>query len=144
VPDANRTLTINRPVDQVFAFFADAENDPKWRPAVKHIKRTGPLAVGTRYEQQVAGPGGRSIPADIEVTAFEPNSYVAFRVIAGPVRPQGEYRFTSSGGATEVTFTLAATLTEIKKLIMSKPVQKSMNSEMSNLDTAKRILEQAG
>jgi len=84
VPAANRTVTINRPVDQVFAFFADAENDPKWRPAVKHIKRIGPLAVGAQYEQQVAGPGGRSIPADIEVTAFEPNSYVAFRVIAGP------------------------------------------------------------
>jgi len=38
---------------------------------------------------------------------------------------------------------LAATLTGIKKLLMSKPVEKSMDSEMSNLDAAKRVLEQA-
>jgi uncharacterized protein YndB with AHSA1/START domain len=141
MPSAQRTVTINRPIADVFAFLADAENDPKWRPAVKEIKRVGPPGAGARYEQKVAGPGGRAIPADIEVTAFVPNERVAFRVTAGPVRPEGEYRFSSAPAGTQVTFALTATLTGIKKLLMSKPVQKSMDSEMANLDTVKRLLE---
>jgi uncharacterized membrane protein len=142
MPSAARTVTINRPLPDVFAFFADAENDPKWRPAVKSIKRNGPLGVGARYEQKVRGPGGRAIPADFEVTGYEPDARVAFKVVAGPVRPEGEYRFVEAGEFTDVTFTLTTTLTGFKKLIMTKAVQKSMNAEVASLDAARRLLEQ--
>ena len=141
MPTAQRTITINRPVSDVFAFFADAENDPQWRSAVQEIKRNGPLAAGATYHQRVAGPGGRAIPADIELTDYQPEEFVGFKVIAGPVRPHGSYRFAPTAAGTEVTFSLSAELTGIKKLLMSKPVQKSMDGEMANLDNAKRILE---
>lgn len=144
MPSAQRTITIDRPVAEVFAFFADAENDPQWRPGVTEIKRDGPLVKGARYRQRIAGPGGRAIPADIEVTEYVPDELVAFRVIAGPVRPQGSYRFaTGATGATgtDVTFALTAELTGLKKLLMGRPVQKSMDGEMAGLDKAKRVLE---
>ena len=138
---AQRTIVINKPVAEVFAFFADAENDPQWRPAVKEIKRDGTLGVGARYAQKVAGPGGRAVPADIEVTGYEPNSSVTFQVVAGPVRPHGRYQFAASDGGTSVTFSLSCELGGLKKLLMSKPVQKSMDAEMTNLDKAKQVLE---
>jgi hypothetical protein len=50
----------------------------------------------------------------------------------------------TSEGATEVSFTLAAELAGLKKILMSKPVQKSMDGEMANLDKAKAILETGG
>jgi uncharacterized membrane protein len=90
VPHASRTVVIKRPVTEVFSFLADAENDPQWRYGIREIKRVGELAVGSRYIQRVAGPAGMSLPADIELTAYEPNTKVAFRTIAGPVRPRGE------------------------------------------------------
>jgi hypothetical protein len=43
-----------------------------------------------------------------------------------------------------VTFTLDAELTGVKKLLMAKPVQKSMDAEMANLDKAKALLESGG
>jgi uncharacterized membrane protein len=141
MPNAQRTIVINRPVAEVFAFFADAENDPTWRPAVKEIKREGPLGAGARYRQRVAGPGGRAVSADIEVTVYEPESRVAFQVVTGPVRPTGEYRFLATDGGTQVTFALDCQLGGVKKLLMSKPVQKSMDGEMANLDKAKALLE---
>ena len=141
MPQAKRTIVIARPQAEVFAFFADAENDPQWRPGVKQIKRDGPLAVGARYTQRIAGPGGRQIPADVEVTAYEPEVKVAFRGVAGPVRPDGSYTFSAVDGGTSVTFSLNADLTGIKKLFMSKPVQKSMDAEMASLDKAKAVLE---
>lgn len=65
MPQAKRTIVIGRPQPEVFAFFADGENDPKWRLAVKLMKREGPIVVGARYTQRVAGPGGRQVPADV-------------------------------------------------------------------------------
>jgi|SRR4051794_38087817 uncharacterized protein YndB with AHSA1/START domain len=144
MPHAERTIVIARPPAEVFAFFADGENDPRWRPAVRVMRRQGPLAVGARYTQRIAGPGGREIPADIEVTELAPDERVAFRGLAGPVRPMGSYAFRPAAGGTSVTFTLDAPLTGIKKLVMAKPAQKSMDSEMTSLDRAKAILEAAG
>lgn len=43
-----------------------------------------------------------------------------------------------------MTFTLDAELTGVKKLLMAKPVQKSMDAEMANLDKAKALLESGG
>jgi len=90
VPKANRSIMINRPIAEVFTFFADAENDPRWRSGVREIKRQGELGAGTRYHQRVNGPAGRAITADIEVTAYEPDRHVAFRATAGPVRPHDD------------------------------------------------------
>jgi hypothetical protein len=60
-----------------------------------------------------------------------------------PVRPKGEFRFTPNDGATQVSFFLNAELGGIRKLLMSKTVQKSMDDEMASLDKAKAIIEQA-
>jgi hypothetical protein len=59
----------------------------------------------------------------------------------GPVRPKGEYTFRGTAAGTEVTFTLDAELTGIKKLLMDRAVQKSVDAEMAALDQAKSVLE---
>lgn len=144
MPQAERTIVIARPQAEVWSFFADAENDKRWRPGVKVMHREGPLEVGTRYTQRIAGPGGRQVPADIEITALEPDTRVAFHGVAGPVRPDGGYAFAPAEGGTAVTFTLAAEMTGVRKLLLGKQVQKSMDAEMANLDKAKALLESGG
>lgn len=141
MPSASRSILINRPVSEVFTFFADAENDTHWRTGVKEIKREGELGVGARYRQRVSGPGGRAIAADTEVTAYEPDRHVAFRVTAGPVRPNGEYTFEPSNNGTKITFTLGVELSGLKKFFMAKAVQNTMNAEVAGLDRAKTVLE---
>jgi len=141
MPSASRTIEINRPVDEVFAFFATPDNDPRWRDHVKDIHAHGDPEAGAVIHQTIAGPMGRGIAADIEITAYEPTSLYAFQVVAGPARPQGEFRFTPAGDGTEVSFSLTAELTGLKKLLMAGAVQKSMDGEMANLDKAKAILE---
>jgi uncharacterized protein YndB with AHSA1/START domain len=101
LPHAEHCVQINRPPDVVFAFFADGENDPQWRPLVKEITRNGPVRPGMTYRQRVAGPGGRAVPSDFEVTAYEPDTHLAFRVTASPVRPVGDYSFRPAGDGTE-------------------------------------------
>ena len=101
---------------------------------------TGEPRVSAVVHQTIAGPMGRGVKADIEITAYEPNTLYAFRAVEGPVRPVGSYAFAEVGGGTEVTFSLSAEVSGLKKVLMSGPVQKSMDGEMAALDTAKVCL----
>ena len=141
MPYAERTITVAAPVEKVFAFFTDPRNETAWRSGVKEIHAEAAPAVGTVVRQTVAGPMGRGVAADIEITDYRPQQAYAFRGISGPVRPVGSYAFASTGAGTEVTFRLDCDLSGIKGKVLSKQVQKSMDGEMAALDTAKRLLE---
>ena len=139
---AQRTVRIERDPETVFAFLTDPANDRSWRSGVKEMSASGAPGVGRRIHQVVAGPGGRGINADIEVTGYEPPARYAFRTTSGPVRPEGEYRLAAAGGtATDVTFSLAAEVGGWKRLVMGGMVQKTMEAEMAALDRAKAVLE---
>ena len=141
MPSAQHSVSIGRPVSEVFAFVADGENAMRWRPGVLDVSHQSGEGLGAIYRQGVKGPGGRRIAADYEITAFEPDRRIAFRAIAGPVRPTGEYRFAAEGDGATVSFALDATLTGWKRLLMGRAVQSTMDSEVRNLDTLKSILE---
>ncbi|WP_329042569.1 SRPBCC family protein [Streptomyces sp. NBC_00178] len=53
------TVEIDRPVDEVYAFLADGENDKKFSPRVQSISKTpgGPTAVGTVFRSTVKDAG---------------------------------------------------------------------------------------
>lgn len=138
---AKHSATINRPLGEVFAFVADGENARQWRPGVLDVARQSGEGLGAIYRQGVKGPAGRRVAADYEVTAFEPDRRIAFRAIAGPVRPTGEYQFAPAGDGTTVSLALDATLTGWKSLLMGRAVQSTMLAEVRNLDTLKQILE---
>jgi uncharacterized protein YndB with AHSA1/START domain len=142
MPSAQRSVRIRRPVPEVFAFFADPANETSWRGSqLLEFTAQGPVAVGTRIRQVVAGPMGRKIDADIEITGLEQDVRYTFQGVAGPLRPRGEYTFRPVEEGTEVTFRLDAPLTGLKKVFMGNSVEKAMNAEMAALDTAKAVLE---
>jgi len=141
MPSAQHSVTVHRPIGEVFAFVANGENAMRWRPGVLDVARQSGEGLGAVYKQGVKGPGGRRIAADYEITAFEPDRRIAFRAIAGPVRPTGVYGFAPDGDSTTVSLVLDATLTGWKRLVMGRAVQSTMESEVRNLETLKAILE---
>ena len=141
MPDAERTITINQPLAEVFTFVADGRNAKHWRSGVLDVDLVSGQGLGARYSQGVKGPGGRRIAADYEITAFEPNQKIAFRAIAGPVRPEGSFTFEGIGTGTVLTFELHAELSGWKRLVMGGAVQSTMNAEMGALDRLRDLLE---
>jgi uncharacterized membrane protein len=141
VPSASHSVTINRSASEVFAFVADGEDAPRWRSGVLDIQRVSGHGVGAVYRQGVRGPAGRRITADYEVTAYQPDRLMAFKTIAGPVRPTGEFRLQEAGGVTTLTLLLQADLAGVKRLFMSGMVQKTMDAEVAAIDNVKRLLE---
>jgi uncharacterized protein YndB with AHSA1/START domain len=140
---ATNELTIDRPPAEVFAFLADGENNARWRPAVADVAPASGDGVGAVFRQGVKGPLGRRVEADYRITVYEPDSVLAFEVIAGPVRPRGRYELSPAGGATRVRFTLECELSGAKKLLMGRSVEKAMRGEVGNLERLKRVLESA-
>ena len=126
MPEAIYAVTIRRPPAAVFAFLADGEKCPQWRPGVLDIQRVSGDGVGTRYTQGVSGPMTRRIAADYEITVFVPNRRLDFQTI-------------DSG--TRLTFSLNARLGTLTKLLMGSAIQKKMDADVRNLDILKRILE---
>ena len=141
MPEARHEVTIRRPASEVFAFVADGLNGPKWRSGILDIAHISGSGVGATYKQGVKGPGGRRVDADYQITAFEPNTRLAFKTIAGPVRPTGEYRLEDVDGGTRLTFALQAELGGLKKLVMGGAVQKTMESEVQATERLKSVVE---
>jgi uncharacterized protein YndB with AHSA1/START domain len=141
MPSASSEIVIARPREDVFAFLADPENDPQWRKGVLDLKRVSGSGIGARYAQGVKGPGGRRIPADIEITELRQGELIAFQTLTGPVRPRGRYVLTAVDDGTRVHFELKAEVKGLKRLI-GPMVQKTMNNEVGQLEQLKRTVEQ--
>ena len=54
MPSAQHSVTIDRPIDEVFAFFSEPTNEFQWRSQVKEITTQGPAGVGRRVPQEVS------------------------------------------------------------------------------------------
>ena len=78
------TVTIRRPVEDVFEVLTHVENASKWSRAIEETLTTpGPMAVGTRRRAVVPMFGGRTTMNEMELTEFEPNRRLAMRSISG-------------------------------------------------------------
>ena len=89
--DVQKTITLDAPVEQVFAFWTAYENFPRFMSRVLDVRPT------TRERQShwtVAGPAGVPVEFDAEVSAFVPNETFAWRTMEGaPVAHAGLVRF---------------------------------------------------
>ena len=80
-----RTMTVEAPVDQVYQFWNDFENFPRFMSHVREVKRTGP----DRTHWTVAGPGGTPIEWDAVVTRRVPNEEIGWRTVEGALVEHG-------------------------------------------------------
>jgi hypothetical protein len=98
------SIHIACPTDEVFAFVADAANNPKWR---KNVVRTewlddGPMRIGRRG-RQTARLLGREWTVDAVVAEWDPPRGVAWRTVQGPVSVRSWVRVEAAATGSLVT-----------------------------------------
>lgn len=83
------TREIKRPADEVFAFFADASNNPKWQDGMISCEWTSkpPIQEGSTYRQE-ARFMGRDVVSTFRVTRFEPGHLIEIETVEStfPIR----------------------------------------------------------
>jgi uncharacterized protein YndB with AHSA1/START domain len=105
--DWSATTTINRPIDQVFAFLADGTNDTKFSPRVQEIKQLtdGPPGVGTVYSSTVKDAGVKT-SREFKLSEFDPPTKIRWTELTknAITVPDGGYDLEPAGdGATRMT-----------------------------------------
>jgi uncharacterized protein YndB with AHSA1/START domain len=100
------TTVIDRPIEEVFAFLADGENDPKFSPRVLEIAKTtdGPPGVGTVFESTVKDAGMKT-HREFRLTEFEPATKIRWAETSKNLitATEGGYDLAPSGSGTRVT-----------------------------------------
>jgi uncharacterized protein YndB with AHSA1/START domain len=104
--DFRATVVIDRPIDEVFAFLADGENDPKFSSRVLEMAKTtdGPPAVGTVYASTVKDAGMKT-KREFKLTEFEPPSRIRWAEVSKNLvtAREGGYDLAPEGEGTRVT-----------------------------------------
>lgn len=111
-------VVINRPEDQVFALWSQAERYPEWfEMSIERRKITeGPMGVGSKYVAVDKLPPGRRVETTLEITAYEPNKLIA-ATLSAPTNATWEARFEQEDGGTRMTFTTVARLSGLRGLL---------------------------
>lgn len=142
MPHAEHTVTVARPQKDVFDYLADGTHNREWRAGVLEISRTSAAdGQGATYRQVMAGPGGRRIDGDYQITVFDPPRRLEFQVTAGPARPAGVFELSENADqSTRVRFSLDLDPAGPMKL-MTPMITRQMRREVAQLDNLKAILE---
>ncbi len=111
-------VTVNRPVDEVFARWSEVERYPEWFDmCIERRKVTeGPIRLGTIYHALDKLPPGRRVQTTLEITAYQPNELMAAR-LSKPLDAIWEVRFEDTNGSTRMTFRTVANLSGLQGLI---------------------------
>lgn len=97
--DIQKTLYIDAPVEEVYAFWTKYENFPQFMSHVREVEDLG----GGRSRWSVSGPGGVPINWSAVLTQQEPDQVIAWRSESGSMLENaGVIRFIPSGTGTRV------------------------------------------
>jgi uncharacterized membrane protein len=97
--DIQKTLYIEAPIQQVYAFWSKYENFPLF---MSHVREVEDLGNG-RSHWRVSGPGGVPIEWNAVLTQQEPGEVIAWRSESGSMLENaGVIRFSPSGTGTRV------------------------------------------
>ena len=98
------STTINQPVEKVFNFLTQVENQKNMQPGILDVKVTppGPVAVGSllHYTSEYAG---KKYESAVQVSAYEPNKKWATKTTGVPKPVETVYTFEPAGNGTKMT-----------------------------------------
>jgi uncharacterized protein YndB with AHSA1/START domain len=142
--DVTVDTSVERPVDEVFAFVADMENEPRWHTDIVEAQRLteGRVGEGTNYRVQFR-PQPMSPPeGTIEIVEFEPNRRIVSRSDMGNMKPELTHVFEEANGGTRVTRRIQIETSGLMTLMnpLMKVMVRRRNAEF--LENLKRLLEE--
>ncbi len=125
-------ITINQPVDKVFAYVTSAENQKTWQPGILDAKVTpnGPIGAGSTYHYTTEVMG-RKIETQLQVSSFEPNKKWSVKTVGVPKPVETVYLFQSAGNTTQLTISmeLAGGYPAMAEGMIKQQMQKNLDDQ---------------
>ena len=139
------TVVINRPVAEVFAFIARAENMPRWAKYITDAAQTseGAVDVGTTC-YVVSKMMGMNVKQNFTVTECIPDRVYAAKSTSGPVPMESRYVLEEASGATELHVSVTTDLSGVMKMAGPLLIRKLRKQMREDHESLKRFLESEG
>lgn len=137
------SVTIKRPVGEVFALVGDPDRDVEWGTLMVESEKLSPepLGVGAVFQQRAVFMGIRP-SFRLQVTEYEPCRLLAYRVDK-PVVADHRRAFEQTLEGTRLIFSIRLEPPRQYQLgaaIMRRGVQRQMESDLNNI---KQLMESA-
>jgi uncharacterized membrane protein len=140
-----KSVVIDRPAEEVFAFVSDQTNAPAWQRGLVEVRRTsdGPIGVGTRHTF-VRTLMGRTIRGSNEYTRYEPSRLVAFKGTSGAMDVRASYAVQPEGLArSRLTAWLELRSPGLLRLVEPFVAMSLRRDVEANLESLRHLLENA-
>ena len=101
------TVTIARPVEDVFAVLCDVDNVARWSSNTisETMLTPGPMRKGSRRRALIKGFAGRTMENEAEMIEFEPNRRMVIQVLDAPMPARIVIELTPVEGGTRLDWT---------------------------------------
>ncbi len=132
------TVVIERPIEEVFAFTTDPNNESLWQSTSLETEQMteGEVDVGTTF-RNTSKFLGRRIESTYEVTENDPPHKQCVRVTSGPLPGSGCYLYEpADGGSTSFTQTFEAEVGGFFRLaepLVGRAIRRQMETDMATL-----------
>lgn len=137
-----KSVKINKPVAEVFAYVTNYDHVTKWQGGVEAVEPEGDNAVGGKYTE-VRKFLGREMKTTLEVTAFEQNAKWAAKALTGPVPYEATTTFEAVNGGTKIFTRVEAEPSGFFKVAQGAVQSQLDKSLEEDLQRLKEILEAA-
>ena len=101
------SISISKPVEEVFAFLSDLNNQTKLNATLSKVVLDGPVEVGTKFKMK-GSVMGRDFDTDNEIVALEQNKTIGMKTFAAPPASDitNTYTFETEGDGTKLTLAM--------------------------------------
>ena len=141
--DVTVATTVERPVDEVFAFVADMENEPRWHTDILDAERLteGDVREGTKYRVRFRSQPMSAPEGTVEIVEFQPGRRIVSRSDMDNMKPELTHVFEEENGRTKVTRRIQIETSGFMTLM--SPVMKMMvrRRNVQFLDNLKQLME---
>ena len=130
-------ITINRPIQEVFAYVSDFEKSTKWQSGLVEVKgiSAGPLGGGSQFTG-VRNFMGRRMEAVAKLTAFEQDKQFAYKTISGTAPFEQSWLFETVPGGTKVSTVFemeTSGLLGLAKPLIAAGLKRDMGADFATL-----------
>jgi uncharacterized protein YndB with AHSA1/START domain len=138
------SVRIAVPHEPLFRYVADPLQFPHWNSAVRSVRATSmPTGeVGSTYAMGRELPNGHA-ENELEIVELEPFSAFVIRTTSGPTPFVYRYRFIADGSATVIELDATVELAGPASLLGPLAARAVKRGVDANLDTLKRLREDA-
>lgn len=136
------SVTVNRPIEEVFRFMSDNQNALQWQSGLLEVRVTNDISGVGKAWVDVVQVLGRRIEVASELIECDPERVLGFKSTSGPIPLAGRYAFEPNGVGTQVTFTMQGEPGGFFKLAEQLVARSTQRQWETNLANLKDLLEQ--